>query len=292
MFANISREAVSDLPRRLGPAVADRSFRWYSGSVLKMRAIDKRHRAPSRCRARCFCQALVMLVRSDALPTWSLFGLDPNRTLTQYVHRIWQVQQGLPESSIYSILQTPRRLSVAGHANRSGAIRRRRFTPLENIYLKRPSNVWIRAIARMRGRAVVRHERIGRVSAAGWRLSPTIPRRMACLRIPFSAVVAAPNGGHLGLHRSGLGAHFQDGEVHRFINRARAAGHRHSCARRRAAAMERSGSAAIARSLNVWDGSRIRDPQSDFVHSRRMPACEHLLSSARRNAVDRHHRRA
>jgi hypothetical protein len=34
------------------------------------------------------------------------FGLDPSRTLTQYVHRIWQNQQGLPQGTIYSIAQT------------------------------------------------------------------------------------------------------------------------------------------------------------------------------------------
>jgi ligand-binding sensor domain-containing protein/signal transduction histidine kinase len=33
-------------------------------------------------------------------------ALDQARTLTQYVHRIWQVQQGLPQASIYAILQT------------------------------------------------------------------------------------------------------------------------------------------------------------------------------------------
>jgi ligand-binding sensor domain-containing protein/signal transduction histidine kinase len=33
-------------------------------------------------------------------------ALDPARTLTQYVHRIWQVQQGLPQASIYAIVQT------------------------------------------------------------------------------------------------------------------------------------------------------------------------------------------
>src|SRR5580698_3881912 len=33
-------------------------------------------------------------------------GLDPSRTLTQYVHRVWQTQQGLPEGSIYAIAQT------------------------------------------------------------------------------------------------------------------------------------------------------------------------------------------
>ena len=34
------------------------------------------------------------------------YALDPSRTLSQYVHRIWQVQQGLPQASIYAILQT------------------------------------------------------------------------------------------------------------------------------------------------------------------------------------------
>jgi ligand-binding sensor domain-containing protein/signal transduction histidine kinase len=33
-------------------------------------------------------------------------ALDPARTLTQYVHRIWQVQQGLPQASIYAIAQS------------------------------------------------------------------------------------------------------------------------------------------------------------------------------------------
>jgi ligand-binding sensor domain-containing protein len=35
-----------------------------------------------------------------------LYGLDPSRALTQYVHRIWQVPQGLPQAAIYSIWQT------------------------------------------------------------------------------------------------------------------------------------------------------------------------------------------
>ncbi len=34
------------------------------------------------------------------------YALDPARTLSQYVHRIWQVQQGLPQASIYSIVET------------------------------------------------------------------------------------------------------------------------------------------------------------------------------------------
>src|ERR1700686_116448 len=33
-------------------------------------------------------------------------ALDPNRTLTQALLRKWQVQQGLPQATILSILQT------------------------------------------------------------------------------------------------------------------------------------------------------------------------------------------
>lgn len=35
-----------------------------------------------------------------------VYPLAPNRTLTQYVHRIWQVPQGLPEGTIFAIRQT------------------------------------------------------------------------------------------------------------------------------------------------------------------------------------------
>jgi ligand-binding sensor domain-containing protein/signal transduction histidine kinase len=34
------------------------------------------------------------------------FALDPSRSLTQYLHRIWQSQQGLPPATIFSIEQT------------------------------------------------------------------------------------------------------------------------------------------------------------------------------------------
>ncbi|MGA3190064.1 MAG: two-component regulator propeller domain-containing protein [Bryobacteraceae bacterium] len=45
----------------------------------------------------------VVLAAVSLRPAW---GLDPSRTLTQYVHRVWQTQQGLPEGTIYSIVQT------------------------------------------------------------------------------------------------------------------------------------------------------------------------------------------
>lgn len=47
------------------------------------------------------CAALVGLA---VLPA---SALDPGRRLTQYLHRIWQARQGLPESSIVAIHQTP-----------------------------------------------------------------------------------------------------------------------------------------------------------------------------------------
>lgn len=34
-----------------------------------------------------------------------LFAVDPERNLTQYAHRIWQAQQGLPQAPIYAITQ-------------------------------------------------------------------------------------------------------------------------------------------------------------------------------------------
>ena len=73
-------------------------------------------------------------------------ALDSSRTLTQYVHRIWQTQPGLPEASIYSILQT--REGYLWLGTLQGVVRFDgvTFTPLENIYPGVPSNVWIRSM--------------------------------------------------------------------------------------------------------------------------------------------------
>jgi signal transduction histidine kinase/ligand-binding sensor domain-containing protein len=75
----------------------------------------------------------------------ALYGLDPSRTLTQYVHRIWQNQQGLPEASIFSLLQTHDGYLWLG--TQTGLVRFDgvRFASLESIYPGAPSNVWIRA---------------------------------------------------------------------------------------------------------------------------------------------------
>jgi ligand-binding sensor domain-containing protein len=71
-------------------------------------------------------------------------GLDPSRTLTQYAHRIWQAQQGLPQGTIYSILQTHEGYLWLG--TQTGLIRFDgvRFEALENIRRSAPSNVWVR----------------------------------------------------------------------------------------------------------------------------------------------------
>ena len=75
------------------------------------------------------------------------YALDPTRTLTQYVHRIWQVQQGLPEASIFSELQT--RDGYLWLGTQAGLVRFDgvRFATLESLYPAAPVNVWIRSIA-------------------------------------------------------------------------------------------------------------------------------------------------
>ncbi len=73
------------------------------------------------------------------LAAMPVFGLDPNRTLTQYAHRIWQTQQGLPQGTIYSILQTHDGYLWLG--SQTGLIRFDgvRFEPAG------PANAWVRS---------------------------------------------------------------------------------------------------------------------------------------------------
>src|SRR5689334_13343279 len=72
-------------------------------------------------------------------------GLDPNHALTQYVHRIWQAQQGLPQGAILSIFQT--REGYLWLATQTGLVRFDgvRFQQAEDIIPRTPPNLWIRA---------------------------------------------------------------------------------------------------------------------------------------------------
>lgn len=72
-------------------------------------------------------------------------GLDPSRTLTQYVHRIWQQQQGLPQGTIYSILQTHDGYLWLGSQTALIRFDGVRFEMLDNIRKNAPANVWIRS---------------------------------------------------------------------------------------------------------------------------------------------------
>jgi signal transduction histidine kinase/ligand-binding sensor domain-containing protein len=55
--------------------------------------------------SRCKLIAVALAIQFFALFT-PAHALDATRALTQSLHRIWQVQQGLPQGTIYSILQT------------------------------------------------------------------------------------------------------------------------------------------------------------------------------------------
>jgi ligand-binding sensor domain-containing protein/two-component sensor histidine kinase len=74
-----------------------------------------------------------------------LLALDPSRTLTQYVHRIWTLQQGLPAGTIYDIWQTHDGFLWLG--TQTGLVRFDgvRFNNAETIYPGFPENLWIRA---------------------------------------------------------------------------------------------------------------------------------------------------
>ena len=74
-----------------------------------------------------------------------VLALDPGRTLTQYVHRIWTVQQGMPAGTIYDIWQT--RDGFIWLGTQTGLVRFDgvRFTLAEDLYRGVPENLWVRS---------------------------------------------------------------------------------------------------------------------------------------------------
>ena len=85
----------------------------------------------------------LLVLATLALPN-SAFGLDPSRQLTQYVHRIWQTQQGLPQGGILQIFQT--REGYLWLATQTGLVRFDgvRFQDAEDILPGIPANLWAR----------------------------------------------------------------------------------------------------------------------------------------------------
>src|SRR5262250_661307 len=75
----------------------------------------------------------------------TLLALEPSRNLTQYVHRIWTVQQGLPAGTIYDIWQD--REGYVWLGTQTGLVRFDgvTFTPAEKFYHRLQENLWIRA---------------------------------------------------------------------------------------------------------------------------------------------------
>lgn len=75
-----------------------------------------------------------------------LFGLDPSRSLTQYLHRIQQIQQGLRQATIFSILQSHDGYLWLG--TQRGLVRFDgvRFTPFDGGDGISLENTWVRSL--------------------------------------------------------------------------------------------------------------------------------------------------
>lgn len=72
-----------------------------------------------------------------------IYALDPSLALTQYIHRIWQVTQGLPQAAIYSIWQTHEGYLWLG--TQTGLVRFDgvRFTTFDNPNVPALKNAWV-----------------------------------------------------------------------------------------------------------------------------------------------------
>src|SRR5205814_9669417 len=80
-------------------------------------------------------------------------SLDPSKALTQYVHRSWQADSGLPQNSVLAIAQTPDGylwLGTEGGLVRFDGVR---FSPIDDpalkiervrqLYVDRSSRLWV-----------------------------------------------------------------------------------------------------------------------------------------------------
>ena len=80
------------------------------------------------------------------------FGLDPGKALTQYSHRVWQQEQGLPQPTVYSILQSHDGylwLGTQGRLVRFDGVRFLEFDgsfgndPIQALFEDRQNNLWV-----------------------------------------------------------------------------------------------------------------------------------------------------
>jgi signal transduction histidine kinase/ligand-binding sensor domain-containing protein len=103
--------------------------------------------------------------------TSSAMALDPARALTQYNHRIWQMQQGLPQASIYASLQS--RDGFIWLGTLTGLVRFDgvRFTPLNNAGDVSLEKIWVRCLAEDRDQSLW----VGTDGQGLYRISPSAP---------------------------------------------------------------------------------------------------------------------
>jgi signal transduction histidine kinase/ligand-binding sensor domain-containing protein len=92
--------------------------------------------------ARALLRSAVVLIAAAACGPRA-YALDPSRTLSQYVHRIWQVQQGLPQASIYAIVQTHDGFLWLGTQTGLVKFDGVRFTAVDEIGGVRLANTWV-----------------------------------------------------------------------------------------------------------------------------------------------------
>jgi ligand-binding sensor domain-containing protein len=110
-------------------------------SAAPMTSRSSVSRAPRRSAAMAAALALLLLCARHA------DALDPSRTLTQYVHRIWQVQQGLPQAAIYSIVQTHDGYVWLGTQTGLVQFEGVRFTTIDQMGGLPRANTWITNLA-------------------------------------------------------------------------------------------------------------------------------------------------
>jgi signal transduction histidine kinase/ligand-binding sensor domain-containing protein len=76
----------------------------------------------------------------------SASALEPTRALTQSLHRIWQMQQGLPEATIYSIRQTSDGYIWLGTQSGLTRFDGVQFTPVRDIENVQLDKTWVRQL--------------------------------------------------------------------------------------------------------------------------------------------------